>query len=165
MLYFNLYKSPIGALQLFSNGDALTAIYMENQRYQRLDIANAQNNPSIFTAVEAQLSAYFAGDLQRFDLPVAPVGTAFQLSVWEQLTHIPYAVTENYGALASRLGKPSASRAVGMANGRNPLSIVIPCHRVIGKNGSLTGYGGGLDRKQWLLEHEAKHATGGRDQA
>lgn len=101
-----------------------------------------------------QLREYFAGTRHEFDLPLAPKGTDFQLSVWQALRAIPPGVTTSYGAIAESIGKPTASRAVGAANGRNPISIVVPCHRVIGSNGTLTGYGGGLDRKAWLLNHE-----------
>ena len=105
-----------------------------------------------------QLGEYFAGERRDFDLPLDPVGTPFQLTVWAALRDIPYAETINYGQLAGRVGNPHASRAVGLANGRNPISIVVPCHRVIGANGSLTGYGGGLDRKRTLLELERRTA-------
>lgn len=105
------------------------------------------------------LQAYFAGDLAAIDrLEVAPAGTPFQRGVWAALREIPCGTTQSYGALARRLGRPDASRAVGFANGANPVAVVIPCHRVIGANGSLTGYGGGLDRKRWLLDHEARRA-------
>jgi methylated-DNA-[protein]-cysteine S-methyltransferase len=105
-----------------------------------------------------QLGEYFAGERRDFDLELDPVGTPFQLAVWAALRDIPYAETINYGQLAGRVGNPHASRAVGLANGRNPISIVVPCHRVIGANGSLTGYGGGLDRKRTLLELERRTA-------
>ncbi len=108
----------------------------------------------VLKAAARQLEEYFAGDRRDFDLPVALHGTAFQRKVWEQLQGIPCGETLSYGQLAKRIRQPSASRAVGLANGRNPVSIVIPCHRVIGADGSLTGYGGGIERKQWLLEHE-----------
>jgi methylated-DNA-[protein]-cysteine S-methyltransferase len=104
-----------------------------------------------------QLAEYFAGARRAFDLPMRLKGTAFQQRVWRELTEIPYGETWSYGQLAQRINKPSASRAVGLANGRNPISILVPCHRVIGANGSLTGYGGGLERKQWLLAHEGLH--------
>ena len=104
----------------------------------------------------AQLAAYFAGDRRDFDLPLAARGTDFQHKVWTQLRQIPYAVTWGYGDLAHAIQQPTAARAVGMANGKNPLSIVVPCHRVIGKNRQLTGYAGGLERKAWLLAHEAR---------
>jgi methylated-DNA-[protein]-cysteine S-methyltransferase len=101
-----------------------------------------------------QLDAYFAGSLRRFDLPLAPVGTTWQRRVWDALTEIPYGETVSYAELAARIGRPSACRAVGAANGRNPISVIVPCHRVVGTSGALTGYGGGLERKAWLLDHE-----------
>jgi methylated-DNA-[protein]-cysteine S-methyltransferase len=102
------------------------------------------------------LAAYFAGELTEFDLPMKMIGTEFQKTVWRELLNIPFGVTISYGELADRVGNPNASRAVGAANGRNPISIIVPCHRVIGSNGKLTGYGGGLERKEWLLAHESK---------
>ena len=105
-------------------------------------------------AAARQLSEYFAGDRTDFDLDLAPSGTDFQRKVWTALSQIPYGTTESYGQLALRIGQPTASRAVGLANGRNPIAIVVPCHRVIGSSGTLTGYAGGLERKRWLLEHE-----------
>ena len=104
--------------------------------------------------VARQLQAYFDGDLKQFDLPIDPQGTPFQQLVWKELCNIPYGITISYGELAARIGNPKGSRAVGLANGRNPISIIVPCHRVIGANGKLVGYGGGLDRKIWLLELE-----------
>src|SRR5690625_884241 len=112
-----------------------------------------------FAAAREQLAAYFDNRLQVFNLPLKPAGTEFQRRVWEALRDIPYGQTESYGALARRIGRPRAARAVGMANGRNPISIIIPCHRVMGADGSLTGYGGGIDRKRWLLEHERSQAA------
>jgi methylated-DNA-[protein]-cysteine S-methyltransferase len=103
---------------------------------------------------EKQLKEYFAGSRTTFDLPLEPSGTDFQLSVWELLRKIPYGVTTSYGELARRLGEPKASRAVGAANGANPIPIIVPCHRVVGSKGELTGFGGGIERKRWLLEHE-----------
>jgi methylated-DNA-[protein]-cysteine S-methyltransferase len=107
--------------------------------------------------VREQLDAYFAGERQTFDLPLQMTGTPFQKQVWQGLMAIPYGTTISYAELARRIGRPGASRAVGAANGRNPIGIIVPCHRVIGANGTLTGYGGGLDRKEWLLAHEAGH--------
>jgi methylated-DNA-[protein]-cysteine S-methyltransferase len=104
--------------------------------------------------VEAQLNEYFAGKRTTFDLPLEPSGTDFQLSVWKLLRKIPYGVTTSYGELARRLGDPKATRAVGAANGANPIPIIVPCHRVVGSKGELTGFGGGIERKRWLLEHE-----------
>jgi len=105
-----------------------------------------------------QLTAYFAGELTAFDLPLAPVGTAFQRIVWSALVEIPFAETWTYGELARTIGRPSASRAVGTANSKNPISIIVPCHRVIGANGDLTGYAGGMDAKRWLLDHENRYS-------
>jgi methylated-DNA-[protein]-cysteine S-methyltransferase len=109
-----------------------------------------------FAEVCEQLAEYFAGSLQEFDVRLAPQGTEFQKKVWQELCRIPFGASISYGELARRLGKPAASRAVGRANGQNPISIIVPCHRVIGANGTLTGYGGGIERKKWLLEHEAR---------
>lgn len=109
---------------------------------------------SVLDRVEAQLKEYFAGWRTTFDLPLEPSGTDFQLSVWELLRKIPYGVTTSYGELARRLGDPKATRAVGAANGANPIPIIVPCHRVVGSKGELTGFGGGIERKRWLLEHE-----------
>jgi methylated-DNA-[protein]-cysteine S-methyltransferase len=117
----------------------------------------------VLDAAVRQLREYFAGERRDFDLPLEPAGTPFQLTVWDALRGIPYAETINYGQLAVRVGNPTASRAVGLANGRNPISIVVPCHRVIGANGSLTGYGGGLDRKRTLLDLERRTAGAERD--
>jgi len=112
---------------------------------------------------EEQLKEYFAGMRTTFDLPLEPSGTAFQLNVWQLLRTIPYGVTTSYGELARRLGEPKASRAVGAANGANPIPIIVPCHRVVGSRGELTGFGGGIERKRWLLEHEgALIPLGGR---
>jgi len=109
--------------------------------------------------VQAQLEAYFTGELTEFDLPLAPRGSEFQLSVWNALLEIPYGETASYGEIAKNVGRPDAVRAVGATNGRNPIAVIIPCHRVIGSDGSLVGYGGGLDRKRLLLELEAEHAA------
>ena len=109
------------------------------------------------SAAMRQLAEYFAGTRREFDLPLRFQGTTFQTRVWRELTEIPYGQTWSYGQLAQRIDKPSASRAVGLANGRNPISILVPCHRVIGADGSLTGYGGGIERKRWLLAHEGLH--------
>jgi methylated-DNA-[protein]-cysteine S-methyltransferase len=150
--YVTTTPSPIGSLLLASDGAALTAVEMEPHRAAVSAGARADDGP--FRAVIEQLAAYFAGELTQFDLPLAPHGTAFQQRVWTALLAIPYGRTTSYGELASDVGNPNASRAVGLANGRNPLAVIVPCHRVIGRDGRLTGYGGGLDRKRWLLEHE-----------
>ncbi|BFM11963.1 methylated-DNA--[protein]-cysteine S-methyltransferase [Simiduia litorea] len=118
--------------------------------------SNCVNSPLLCEAID-QLQGYFAGRLTQFTFPMAPMGTDFQRSVWRALLDVPYANTCSYSDIAGAIKKPKAVRAVGAANGRNPIAIVVPCHRVIGANGSLTGYNGGLHRKQWLLEHEAKN--------
>lgn len=153
-VYYSECQSPLGMLTLTGNGEALTGLYMENQKHRPALPAHSQRDDSRFTAVREQLAAYFAGELQRFDVRLDAAGTQFQQRVWQALSEIPFGVTETYGGLAVRLGKPSASRAVGLANGRNPIGIIVPCHRVVGASGALTGYGGGLARKQWLLAHE-----------
>jgi methylated-DNA-[protein]-cysteine S-methyltransferase len=155
--------SPIGPLTMVGSGGQLTALYMDAQRHAPdLAAAGETGDPAAepFASAAAQLSAYFAGELTDFDLPLAPAGTAFQQLVWAALRQIPYGTTESYGQLAARIGRPDASRAVGLANGRNPIAIVVPCHRVIGSDGSLTGYGGGLDRKRFLLRLERASVSG-----
>ncbi len=147
-----VHESPVGPLTLISNGAALTDVQFENPRYAYTPAP--AGNDAILDAARRQLDQYFAGKLRAFDLPLAPQGTAFQQRVWQALLTIPYGMTRSYGQQAAAIGSPQASRAVGLANGRNPISIIIPCHRVIGANGSLTGYGGGMERKQLLLELE-----------
>ncbi|HEX4838084.1 MAG TPA: methylated-DNA--[protein]-cysteine S-methyltransferase [Solirubrobacteraceae bacterium] len=149
--------SPIGTLTLTAVDDVLTGVHMHNQRHAPRLPADCERDDAGLEHVVAQLDAYFAGTLADFDVQLAMHGTDFQRRVWAGLREIPYGETISYGELARRVGSPNASRAVGLANGRNPLSIVVPCHRVIGADGSLTGYGGGLDRKVWLLEHETAH--------
>jgi methylated-DNA-[protein]-cysteine S-methyltransferase len=152
---FSYFASPIGRLLLTSDGTALTGLYMEPSRKAQSTEGWAQDAAiAPLAATLRQLSEYFAGTRREFDLPLRLEGSTFQQRVWRELTEIPYGVTWSYGQLAKRIGNPSASRAVGLANGRNPISIVVPCHRVIGADGSLTGYGGGLERKSWLLAHE-----------
>ena len=146
--FSTLHTSPLGDILLRADDRGrLTALYL------RHDEDPGGGGP--FGAAREQLDAYFAGELEAFDLDLAPHGTPFQLRVWDELRRIPFGETISYSELARRLGDPKLVRAVGLANGRNPLSIVIPCHRVIGADGSLVGYGGGLERKKWLLEHEA----------
>lgn len=152
--YFCHIDSPVGALLLTGDGDAITRLYMQNQQHADQAQTHWQRDDSVFKTACEQLAAYFAGERQEFDLRLAPAGTQFQRSVWQALLDIPYGQTQSYGDLAQRIGNPKASRAVGLANGRNPISIIVPCHRVIGANGSLTGYGGGIERKRWLLLHE-----------
>ncbi|MDF1489346.1 methylated-DNA--[protein]-cysteine S-methyltransferase [Tessaracoccus caeni] len=149
----SITDSPVGPLILVEHDGALVGLYLENQRHfpttslgERVDDA--------MPAAREQLEEYFAGQRRTFDLPLAPVGTTFQQSVWAFLQEIPYGETTTYGALALQLGKPQASRAVGAATGRNRVSIIIPCHRLVGSTGSLTGYAGGVERKQYLLALE-----------
>jgi len=143
--------SPIGRMMLVGSDEALEGLFMEPHH----EVADSREDPAAFRRVTAQLEAWFAGERSDFDVPIAPRGTPFQLGVWQALREIPYGTTAGYGELAARLGNPKASRAVGLANGRNPISVIVPCHRVIGANGRLTGYAGGLERKRWLLSHEA----------
>lgn len=153
--FHSTMDSPIGKLMLLADDTGLTGLHMEYRRYPPADQA-WRVDEARFRVAKAQLAAYFAGELREFDLPLAAVGTPFQHKVWDALMHIPFGETISYGELARRLGDAKASRAVGLANGKNPISIVVPCHRVIGASGDLTGYGGGLERKRWLLDHEAK---------
>jgi len=146
--------SPVGPLVLTSDGTALTGVLFDAE----LDPTWSTEPCAVLDRAAAQLDEYFAGERTEFDLPLEPAGTPFQRSTWLALREIPYAETINYGQLALRVGNPKASRAVGLANGRNPISIVVPCHRVIGADGSLTGYGGGLDRKRLLLDLERRVA-------
>ncbi|MET9883063.1 methylated-DNA--[protein]-cysteine S-methyltransferase [Streptomyces sp. NPDC006430] len=150
--------SPCGPLTLVADNGVLCGLYMTGQRHRPAEEAfgervGAAEEP--FAEVARQLTAYFAGRLTAFDVPVRLEGTDFQRSVWEQLVRIPYGETWSYGQLAAELGKPNASRAVGLANGKNPVGIIVPCHRVIGASGSMTGYGGGIERKVQLLTFEA----------
>lgn len=150
-------ESPIGPLTLVAEGRALVAIEMRPLARAR---ASAERSDDESTLAEArrQLAAYFAGERRDFSLPLAPQGSPFQLRVWKALQRIPYGETTSYGEIAAAIGAPGSARAVGAANGANPLPIVVPCHRVIGANGSLTGYGGGIQRKKALLALEASHS-------
>lgn len=146
--------SPYGLLTLVATDGVLSGLYMTDQRHRPPEETFGDPDPRPFTEVVRQLDAYYARELTDFDLPLHLAGTPFQRSVWERLRAIPYGETRTYGELAEALGKPAASRAVGLANGRNPIGIIVPCHRVIGANGNLTGYGGGLPRKHRLLTFE-----------
>ncbi|MCL2828315.1 MAG: methylated-DNA--[protein]-cysteine S-methyltransferase [Oscillospiraceae bacterium] len=141
------YNSPIGSLYIAEQDGAITHL-----KFSPVD--GAQKMTPLLQQCADQLDAYFGGELIRFDLPLAPHGTPFQMRVWEALQTIPYGATWSYKALAEAIDNPKACRAVGLANNRNPISILIPCHRVVGANGSLTGYGGGLSNKAYLLELE-----------
>jgi methylated-DNA-[protein]-cysteine S-methyltransferase len=145
-------ETPIGELTLIGDGETLTEILFANS--PRRKALRQSLLPGELPLAARELTAYFAGTLQAFTVPLAPRGTPFQLRVWELLRQIPYAETTTYGALAAQLGNPQASRAVGLANGANPLPIIVPCHRVIGANGQLTGFAGGLPAKSWLLDRE-----------
>jgi methylated-DNA-[protein]-cysteine S-methyltransferase len=155
MKCFTHLESPIGELLLCCDGASLTGLYMDSPGRPPLD-GDWTEDASAAPLPDAvrQLREYFAGTRREFDLPLRLQGTEFQQRVWHSLTEIPYGETLSYGQLAKRIGNPNASRAVGLANGSNPISIMVPCHRVIGADGSLTGYGGGLERKRWLLAHE-----------
>lgn len=161
--WYDLVESPVGTL--FVGGSAAGVHRVEfldsprdEERYAvRLSVDSglpARRDAEGAAGVAAQLREYFAGARTRFDLPLAPRGTAFQRQVWEALRPIPHGMTTSYGAIAASIGRPTASRAVGAANGQNPIAIVVPCHRVVGSTGALTGYGGGMERKRWLLDHE-----------
>jgi len=149
--------SPIGELHLFADENGLTGLYMNTHRDELPKVTSVEVSENPFMAQAAQeLQEYFAGNRKEFSVVVDPHGTAFQMRVWKELLNIPAGKTISYGELAKRLGDPLLTRAVGTANGQNPISIIIPCHRVIGANGHLTGYGGGIDKKRWLLDHEAE---------
>jgi methylated-DNA-[protein]-cysteine S-methyltransferase len=153
---YDTLESPLGELLLVGDGRALTGLYMLPQHRHAPSVgAGWRRDPAPFREAAGQLEAYFAGELTAFDLPLAPRGTAFQRDVWAALLEIPYGRTVTYSELAQAVGRPGAARAVGAANGRNPISIVVPCHRVVGAGGALTGYGGGVERKRMLLELEA----------
>jgi methylated-DNA-[protein]-cysteine S-methyltransferase len=154
--YYSELDSPIGLLLLMGDEARLRGLYMRDHEYQRPMAEGCERNDAAFRSVRQQLTAYFAGELRKFEVALAGEGSAFQKRVWQALLDIPFGETESYGQLARRIGNEKASRAVGLANGRNPISIIVPCHRVIGANGSLTGYGGGIERKRWLLEHEKR---------
>ncbi|MFF8641170.1 methylated-DNA--[protein]-cysteine S-methyltransferase [Streptomyces sp. NPDC015345] len=146
--------SPYGPLTLVATDGVLSGLYMSDQRHRPAQETFGERDPAPFGEAISQLEAYFAGELKEFDLPLRLDGTPFQRMVWDELLRIPYGEVRTYGELAETLGKPGASRAVGLANGKNPISVIVPCHRVVGANGNLTGYGGGLDRKQRLLVFE-----------
>jgi methylated-DNA-[protein]-cysteine S-methyltransferase len=153
MIHYRTIDSPIGLLTLAGRGSVLSNLRMVDQTYEPSN-AGWSPDPGAFGDAVEQLTAYFAGDLTDFDIELDLRGTEFQRRVWKALLTIPYGETRSYGEIAEQIGAPGSARAVGWANGHNPVAIVVPCHRVIGANGSLTGYGGGLDRKRTLLELE-----------
>lgn len=157
-----IVDSPVGPLTLVAGDDGvLTGLYMERQLYRPADSTFGDRDDAPFAEAAGQLTEYFAGQRREFDLDLALTGTAFQRAVWQELRRIPYGETVSYRELAERIGRPTASRAVGLANGRNPVGIIVPCHRVIGSAGGLTGYGGGLDRKRHLLAFERRPVGSG----
>ncbi|WP_416957493.1 methylated-DNA--[protein]-cysteine S-methyltransferase [Streptomyces sp. Agncl-13] len=156
MKHHTVIDSSYGPLTLVADEDgALCGLYMADQRHRPPEENFGTPDDTPFAEATAQLQAYFTGELKEFTLQLRLHGTPFQQTVWDQLRRIPYGETRSYGDLADALGNPGASRAVGLANGKNPVGIIVPCHRVVGANGSLTGYGGGLDRKQRLLDFES----------
>jgi methylated-DNA-[protein]-cysteine S-methyltransferase len=155
MTFFTTASSPVGELTLVSEADALSGLYMTDHRHRPPLPGDARRDPGPFAEAIRQLDEYFAGERTDFELPLRAAGSPFQHEVWRALLDIRYGETVSYGELARRIGRPGASRAVGLANGRNPISIVVPCHRVIGSSGALTGYGGGMERKRFLLDLEA----------
>lgn len=159
MKQHTVIDSPYGPLTLVATDGVLSGLYMTDQRHRPPEETFGDPDDTPFTETIDELRAYFAGRLKEFTIQLHLDGTPFQRSVWAQLQKIPYGETRSYGELADALGNPNASRAVGLANGKNPLGIIVPCHRVVGANGSLTGYGGGLPRKKWLLEHEGAVAA------
>ena len=157
--YYCYMNSPVGQLCIQGDGDFVTGLYLPEHKGWRGPEAAWKETVAPFSAIREQLAEYFTGERQQFDVPTKMEGTPFQQRVWQELTAIPYGITISYGELARRVGNSAASRAVGSANGRNPISIIVPCHRVIGSAGKLTGYGGGLDKKQWLLAWEQQSGT------
>lgn len=152
--------SPIGRMLLVGDREKLLELHFSKE-LEKLHIpAEWQEDEPFFAETLRQLKEYFAGNRREFFLPIAPRGTPFQERVWQELCSIPYGETTSYGAIAARIGKPKACRAVGMANNKNPIPIIIPCHRIIGKDGSLTGFGGGLDVKRQLLDLERQSCSG-----
>jgi methylated-DNA-[protein]-cysteine S-methyltransferase len=159
---YHHHPTPVGDLLLTWQGGALTGLHFPTAERDAEPRLEGTLDPAPFDAVRRQLDEYFAGDRIRFELPLAPRGTAFQMKVWEALREIPYGEAVSYGEVARRIGSPRAVRGVGGANGRNPIAIIIPCHRVVAAGGSLGGYGGGLDRKRFLLGLEGWAPPEGR---
>jgi methylated-DNA-[protein]-cysteine S-methyltransferase len=164
-----IVPSPVDDLLLLSDGDALTTLQFARRGGHRIDAA-WKGPDAVLRDAKRQLDAYFAGKRREFALPLRPEGTEFQQRVWAALRAIPHGVTKSYGQIAREVGNASASRAVGLANGANPIAVIVPCHRVIGADGSMTGFGGGIERKRWLLAHEGwtegkeGRREGGREQ-
>lgn len=158
-LRYTTVDSPIDELLLLGDGHTLHGLYMQGGRRPVRVNPQWKRDDGAFAGVRAQLGEYFAGERSDFDIPLSMAGGEFERTVWRALCEIPYGTTASYGEIARRIGHPDAARAVGLANGRNPIAVIVPCHRVIGADGSLTGYGGGLERKRLLLELEAGQAS------
>jgi methylated-DNA-[protein]-cysteine S-methyltransferase len=158
-VFYTTVESPVGPLLLAGDADALRRVSFESSKHAARPPADWKEDRAPFTEVIGQLQAYFRGELRKFDVPLAMEGTEFQLRVWNALRGIPYGETISYLQLAERIGNPRAVRAVGLANGSNPIPIIVPCHRVIGSDGSLTGFGGGIPTKKKLLELESKQLS------
>jgi methylated-DNA-[protein]-cysteine S-methyltransferase len=160
-LFYKEIKSPVGKLKLIASSSALVAVLWEYERANRVELDRSMLDPEhpILLRAERQLAEYFSGERTEFDLPLDPTGSEFQKKVWQALRDIPFGQTKSYSDLAKAIGSSTSARAVGAANGKNPLSIVVPCHRVIGADGSLTGYAGGLEVKAALLALEARSST------
>jgi methylated-DNA-[protein]-cysteine S-methyltransferase len=155
---YSYLETPLGDMLATRDEGGITGLDLPRSRYPRKVRDDWERDDAAFDDIRTQLGEYFAGERQEFDLPLNLGGSPFQTLVWNALIDIPYGETTSYGKVAVAIGHPDGPRAVGLANGQNPVPIIVPCHRVIGANGSLTGYGGGLDAKRWLLDHEAKHA-------
>ena len=162
MIFTRGMESPIGQIALYADESALLGLAFEEDRHPRDWSGALAKATAVLLDAERQLQEYFGGGRKSFDLPLRPEGTEFQQRVWRQLMQIPFGETLSYLELARRIGNAKAVRAVGMANGRNPIGLIIPCHRVIGSNGDLIGYGGGLPRKEYLLKHEGARLGGGQ---
>ncbi len=155
MNYYTRLDTPLGQLHVQGDGRFVTGLYLPDHKGWAGPDGSSQRTDAPFSAVREQLDAYFAGERQQFDVPFKLTGTPFQERVWQELTQIPFGETISYAELARRVGSPAAARAVGAANGRNPISILVPCHRVVGATGRLTGYAGGVEKKRWLLTWES----------
>jgi len=166
-LFSTVIDSPVGVLTIVASDDGLRAILWPDDDPARVRLTDAVDDPGhpVITAAVAQLAEYFAGERTEFDVALDAVGTDFQRSAWDALRTIPYGTTVSYGEQAERMGDRRKARAVGAANGRNPISIIVPCHRVVGANGALTGFAGGVDTKAWLLAHEQRITPGVRPHA
>jgi len=163
MLYYDVYESPQGRMLIVADDEALSGVYFEGQKYHPALASDwrhdAQHAP--LRQATRELGEYFAGGRQHFEVPLSPEGTAFQRAVWQAIAAVPFGSTISYVELARRAGRPGSARAAGTATGRNPLSVIVPCHRILGSDGSLTGYAGGLDRKRALLTHEGVLCSSG----